>query len=445
MSTKFLENKFALKNDLAFQYYAGIKNPCDFKVGVEIEKIGVMKNNFEAVPYVIMEQFLDIFAEKYSWQKIRQNGCTLSLKKDGHCISLEPGSQMEISLAPVNNIHQIADYLQDFNKKTSKVADLLGFYLLGYGIQPVSTYDQISIIPKSRYHSMTDYFFDKGEMAYVMMRETAGTQINLDYSSEEDAMNKLRLGLLLAPIMSAIFANSPIRGGQDTGYKSFRAKSWIYTDNDRCGFISDKLFDPNYQFTFNDYVDALLDVPMIFVMRGDSPLRVDTTFRKFLEDGYEGLEATISDWELHSNLYFPEVRLKGFLEFRNADSQNPVIALALMALYKGIFYDETAIKDTYAILGNIDLADLQKIRALAPQYALDVEVGDKKILDIAKELIFVAKKSLQKQFELNSSNQDESAYLCVLEEMISSGMTPSDRVLEFCSYDVQKLVEYTKI
>jgi glutamate--cysteine ligase len=445
MSTKFLENEFALKDGLASQYYAGIKNPCDFKVGVEIEKISVMKNTFQAVPYVIMEQFLDVFSEKNSWQKIRQHGSTLGLQINGHFISLEPGSQLEISLAPAKNIHQIAQYLTDFNTKTSKIADLLGFYLLGYGIQPVSTYDQICIIPKSRYHLMTDYFVDKGEMAYVMMRETAGTQINLDYSSEEDAINKLRLGLLLAPIISAVFSNSPVRGGQNTSYKSFRAKSWIYTDDDRCGFISDKLFDPNYQFTFNDYVDVLLDVPMIYVARGESNFSVNTTFRDYIENGYEGLEATLADWELHSNLYFPEVRLKGFLEFRNADSQNPALALALMALYKGIFYDETAITETYSILGHIDSVELQKIRNFAPKNALDVEVSGKKIGDIAKELIFVAKKSLQKQGEIDESNRDESVYLGVLEELLRSGKTPADRVLEICAEDIEKLVEYTKI
>lgn len=445
MSTKLLENTFVLNDELTAKYYSGIKNPCDFKVGVEIEKINVMKNTFEAVPYVIMEQFLDIFSKKYSWQKIKQNGSILGLQKDGHLISLEPGGQMEISLAPAKNIHPIAEYLKNFNKKTSNVAGLLEFYLLEYGIQPVSIYDMISIIPKSRYHCMTDYFFDKGEMAYVMMRETAGIQVNLDYSSEEDAMNKLRLGLLLSPIISAIFSNSPVRGGKNTGYKSFRAKSWIYTDNDRCGFINAKIFDPNYQFTFNDYVETLLDVPMIFVTRGDKHCNVNTTFRNYLKNGYEGLEATISDWELHSNLYFPEVRLKSFLEFRNADSQNFVMGLSLIALYKGLFYDEIAIKDTYSILGNISLFELQKIRHLAPKYALEVEVAGKKILDIAKELIFVAKKSLQEQFECNGFNQDESMYLEALEEMVYSGKTPSDRLLEVCSGNIQKLVEYTRL
>ncbi|MEI8378027.1 MAG: glutamate-cysteine ligase family protein [bacterium] len=445
MSTKFLATEFSLKDEFASQYHNGIKNPCDFRVGVEVEKIGVMKNTFEAVPYIIMEQFLNILAAKNSWQKIKQNNYTIGLQKDNDFISLEPGSQMEISLSPKENIHQIAYCLEDFNRKTSEIADLLGFHLLGYGIQPVSTYDQINIIPKPRYHSMTDYFFDKGDMAYVMMRETAGTQINLDYSSEEDAINKLRLGLMLAPIVSAMFSNSPIRGGQNTGYKSFRANSWLYTDNDRCGFINEKLFNPNYQFTFNDYVETLLDVPMIFVMRGDKPHNMNTTFRNYLKDGYDGLEATISDWDLHSNLYFPEVRLKSFLEFRNADSQSPAMALSLMALYKGVFYDETALKDTYSIFENRNLPDLLKMRYLSPKYALDVEVGGKKILDIAKELIFIAKKSLQKQFALNESNQDESIYLLILEEMILSGKTPADNVLGFCSYDIQKLIEYTKI
>jgi len=442
MSTKILENEFQLKDELAIEFYEGIKSPCDFKIGAEIEKINVLKHTFEAVPYVIIEQFLDVFSSKYSWQKIKSGSHTIGLKKDGHVISLEPGSQMEISLAQANNIQQIADFMSDFNQKVSAIADTLGFYSLGYGIQPVSTFDRISIIPKERYAFMTDYFVDKGDMAYVMMRETAGTQVTLDYSSESDAILKLRLGMLLAPVVSAMFSNSLVRGGQKTGYKSFRAKSWLYTDDDRCGFVDKKLFEPQYDFGFSDYVDALLDVPVIFVVRENKSYQVNKTFREYLRDGCDGLDATFEDWQLHSNLFFPEVRLKGFLEFRNADAQKPDMTLALMALYKGLFYDEEALKQAYDVLGGIPFADLQRMRFLAPMYALGVEVGGRRILDLAKELVAIARSSLLRQASCDS---DESVYLTVLEEYLREGKTPADRLLEVCGSDIAAIVDYSRV
>lgn len=446
MNTKILDTTSNLKDDLAFDFYEGIKAPCDFKIGAEIERINVLKNTFEAVPYVIIEQFLDIFGAKYGWKKNKNDGNhTIGLQKDGHFVYLEPGSQIELSLAQTENIHNIANFMTDFNKKSSEIAGFLGFYTLGYGIQPLSVFDSISVIPKERYELMTDYFIDKGNMAYVMMRETAGTQITLDYSSEEDAVSKLRLGMFLAPVISAIFSNSPIHGGQKTKFKSFRAKSWLYTDNDRCGFISNKLMDMQEKFTFNDYVEALLDIPMIFVMRENKAYHVNKTFREYLRSGSEGLKATMEDWRLHANLFFPEVRLKGFLEFRNADAQRPDMTLALMALYKGIFYDEEAISKTYSLFSGFSPFDFCQMRFLAPEYALNTEVNGKKVLDIAKELLFIARNSLQKQAMLNEICQDESVYLLVLESFIEQGITPADKLLEICGENTEKMVKYTAL
>ncbi len=445
MSIKFLENKSNLRDNLASDFYNGIKPACDFRIGTEIERINVLKNNFEAVPYVIIEQFLDIFGTRYGWQKIKNENHILGLQKDGHFVYLEPGSQIELSLAKTENIHNAADYIFDFNKKSSEIADFLGFYTLGYGIQPVSTFDKISIIPKERYELMTDYFVDKGNMAYVMMRETAGAQVTLDYSSEDDAVSKLRLGMFIAPVVSAMFSNSPIHNGQKTSYKSFRAKSWLYTDDERCGFISNKLLNSHEIFAFDDYVETLLDVPMIFVMRENKAIQVNKTFREYLKDGYEGLIATIDDWHLHANLFFPEVRLKGFLEFRNADAQRPDMALALMALYKGIFYDEEAIRQAYSLFSDFSPFDFRRMRFLTPEYALDTEIRDIKVLDIARELAVIAQNSLQRQSALNKSGQDESVYLQVLQKFIAEGKTPADKLLEICKEDIGKIINYTCI
>lgn len=442
MNNKIIENEFHLRDELSQDFYNGIKSPSSFRVGAEIERINVLKNTYEAVPYVIIGQFLDVFASRYDWSKVKNGAHTVGLQKDGSNISLEPGSQVELGIAPSKNIHNICEYLNGFNKKYSEISDCLGFHSLGYGIQPQTTFERINIIPKARYEMMSDYFLDKGNMAYVMMRETAGTQVALDYSSEGDAVLKLRLGMFLAPIVSAMFANSPVRGGQNTGYQSFRAKSWLYTDEQRCGFISEKLFDLNYEFGFGNYVDALLDVPMIYVSRENKNYQVNKTFREYIKDGYDGLEATLDDWRLHANLFFPEVRLRGFIELRNADAQRSDMSLALLALYKGLFYDDEALSQVVNLFDGVTFEDLKRLRYMTPMYALGVEIKGGKVLDFAKELVVIAKNSLVRQACQNQFAQDESVYLQVLEGLLAEGKTPADRVLEFCGSDVASIVEY---
>lgn len=123
-------------------------------------------------------------------------------------------------------------------KKHHQIAEQFGIYWLGYGIQPVSTYKNIHIIPKKRYEYMTKYLPTVAKKPLVMRRETSGIQASFDYKDEADAMRKFAFALKLSPIVSAAFANSPVRNGRLTKYKSNRAASWLDTDNDRAGLVS---------------------------------------------------------------------------------------------------------------------------------------------------------------------------------------------------------------
>ena len=56
----------------------------------------------------------------------------------------------------------------------------------------------------------------------------------------------------------------------------------------------------------------------------------------FMDKGFEGFYPTLDDWKLHSNLYFPEVRLRNFIEIRNHDCVGNELQYSVPALYKGI-------------------------------------------------------------------------------------------------------------
>lgn len=432
------------KSQLTDLFYSGCKE--SEKTGIEFEKLPVYSNTFKAVKYEDIARFM-LQYKNGTWESLFDNRHLIGLENESAHITLEPGSQFEISLNPQKNIKEIKTALDDYNTATAELGDKLGITWLGYGIQPVSTYKNIKIIPKRRYDFMTEYLPNVAKKPLVMMRETSGIQVGMDYKSEEDAMKKLAVSLKLSPIVSAIYSNSPIRNGRLSKYKSFRALSWLNTDNDRCGLVSSKLFRQNNEFSFEQYAETLLDVPMIFIerpMENTSAISVNgLTFRQFLKDGFNGFSATIEDWELHLSLYFPEVRLKSYLEIRNHDNQKSELIPSVPAFWKGIIYNSDAIETVESIFKGFKYRDFQFIRNNAPRYGLDFKIRNTKIADLAKEFIKISYQSLK------SMKTNEEKYLTPLMKYTNHNITPADKIIDLWenkwNADISKLVEYTRL
>ena len=413
------------KNQLAEIFYSGCKTTQS--IGVESEKLLVYKNNYKAVKYEDVAKVLRCFDEN-KWQKIYDNNNLMGLKSAWGIITLEPGSQVEISLKPFNSLDESSEKLLDFYSELALCAEKVGAIVLDSGIQPVSTFDDIKIIPKKRYEYMTKYLPLKGLTPFVMMRETAGIQSNFDYKSEEDAIRKLSLALKMSPIISAIYSNSPIRANKNTGYKSYRANSWLNVDEDRCGYISQKLFDKTQKFTFMDYVEILLDVPMIFVQRGNTCFGTTQTFREFMQNGLMGMPAKMSDWLTHISLYFPDVRLKSYVEIRNHDAQNSMMTLSVPAFWKGIMYNEEAICEIEKILDKFTYENFINLRKDAPIYAINAKLGNYEIIDFIKEFFDISYASLK------ANKLAEEKYLEPVYEYISLKRVPADDLIkQHCS------------
>ena len=425
----------------------GCKPKENFRIGLEFEKLAVDSKNHKAVPYSGekgIKEFLTRYKTFDQMDEVIIEGNLLGLKGDFKYISLEPGSQTEISTYPYKRISEIASKIHEYNQKTVLVGEELGINWIGYGIQPVSTFDSIKIIPKKRYEIMTDYLPTKGDKALVMMRETAGIQTSIDYESEEDAMNKIKVSLAISPIITAMFANSPIRGGKETGYKSYRASSWLKTDNDRCGLISRKIFEEN--FSFDEYAEYLLNTPMFFIERNNTLINTThLTFNEFLNKGFDGFNATLEDWDIHMSTVFPDVRLRNYIEIRNCDSQRSDLILALPALIKGIMYNEDALNQAWDLVKDFNWDELEEMRHSIPKFGLETNVKGIKVSDLAKELINVADFSLFS----NPETRNETVYLEKLKELVQQEKTPADIILKNWTSgwnkNIKKLVEYSKL
>lgn len=427
MSTTDLYNNLIVsKNDLIRDFQKGCKKRNDFKIGIEYERLLVNKKTLRAVSYYGEEglyRLLRQIAFKYEWNYLTDFSQVTGLKKGSDTITLEPGGQFEISLSPKKTIQEIEKEINRLDKKITSVAKNLNILFLNYAISPLSNYSEIPLIPKKRYILMSKML--PGDLLSSMMKETASIQVSMDYESEEDAMKKLRLSLKLSPVLSAMFANSPVYNAKDSGYKSYRALCWLFTDNKRCGLIDKALFDNNREFSFNDYATILLNVPLLYIVRGNQVIEINNKidFLTFIKEGYENYAATIEDFKLHANLYFPEARLNNYIEIRNHDCQKGAMKYAIPAVYKGLFYSSDSMAETMNLFSSFSYEDFSYARECVPKLALFSRFGKYKILDIAKEILKISYNYLNKE------GKGEQKYLEPLIELISEGLCPADLIL----------------
>jgi glutamate--cysteine ligase len=420
-----------------------------WRVGTEYEKIGIQCDSGRAIPYSGpqgVEAILKGLVERYQWQPQMEDGHIIALTGARAEIHLEPGGQIELSGEPCQNIHcTYAEFTQHI-RELLEVAEGLGVAFLGLGMQPVSLPAQIEWVPKKRYRIMGPYMAKVGTMGQRMMKQTATVQANIDYSDERDAMAKFRTGMGIVPLITAIFANSPISEGSLNGYKSLRGHIWTRTDSDRCGLLQ-FAFSP--EVNFGHFVDYALDVPMYFIKReGQFIDFTGVPFRHFIERGHNGHVAMQEDWELHLTTLFPEVRIKRYMELRSADSQSPELMPALSALTKGVFYESDCLDAAWDLVKGWSFDDRMSVYHDAHRYALGARIRRHTLLDLARELFAIGWEGLKRQRVLNGNGEDETLYLKPLQELlVNQGKCPADLIEERWDGDLgrdfNKLVEYS--
>lgn len=424
-------------------FTSGYKHAQDHKVGVEFERLPISSIDYKNVDYSKENGIYDLlrsFARLENWEFITDDYNIIGLKKGEDKITLEPGCQFELSITPETNISDLKAKIDNINKKITPILRKYNISLLEYGVSPISTYKNINLIPKKRYHIMANYLW--GILSDVMMRETAGIQACYDFSSEEDAMKKFRIANILSPFMTAMFANSPIRGGVDTGYKTFRGLSWLNTDTERCGFINKKLFDKKPDYSFKNYIQDVMKIPMIFIVRDEKPVEIlgKIDFEHYWKYGYEGYSATLEDFKLHANLCFPEVRLRDFIEIRNHDCANNGLQYSILAIYKGILYNNDALSEVDDLFSKFTYNDVMEFRYNVPKNGLDVKVKKYHAKDISKNILKIAQQSLQEQ------GTGEDRFLDPILELTPYGISPADIILSHWNgdwgKDVKKMVKH---
>jgi glutamate--cysteine ligase len=437
------------KKDELEAYFHNAGKPRDqWRVGTEYEKVGIDRSTGKAIPYFGprgVDRILRELIERYGWEPEEQDGHIIALSRDKAQITLEPGGQIELSGEPCESIHCTYGEFTEHIRELIEVAEPLGIVFLGLGIQPVSRVEEIEWVPKKRYRIMGPYMPKVGTLGQRMMKQTATVQANIDFLDEKDAMAKFRTGMGLAPILVAMFANSPICDGQLNGYRSFREHIWTDTDKSRSGLLS-FAFLPDVSFAH--YVEYALDVPMYFIIRHHDYIDMTgLTFRQFLEHGHNGERATTEDWADHLTTLFPETRIKRYMEIRSVDSQPPELMPALSALIKGVFYDSDCLAAAWDLVKGWSWDDRMETYLDSHKNALAARYRRHTLFDFAKELFQIAWEGLRRQQSLNRNGDDETIYLNPLKTLLFQGKCPADVLVEKwegeLQQEIKKLIAYS--
>jgi len=427
ISSQAITERLLNKEDLIASLSAGCKTRDQFRIGTEHEKLGYNLDDFSRLDYSKIEQLLRGLQKRFGWEPIMEKDNIIGVKMNGQSVTLEPGGQFELSGAPLENIHLTCAEVNNHLYQVKTIAEEMDVAFLGIGFEPKSTLPQVPMMPKNRYKLMRNYMPTKGKQGRDMMFRSCTIQVNLDFESESDMIEKFRIGLALQPIATAVFANSPFENGRPNGFLSLRSQVWLDTDPDRCGNLP-FVFDSD--FGFERYVEYALDVPMYFIYRPDKGGYLNAlgmSFRDFMEGKCPALPGefpSMDDWKDHLTTIFPDVRLKTFLEMRGADGGPWRLICALPAFWVGLLYDPIAQAQAAELVSSWTQDDRDYLYTEVGKKGLKTPFKGGTVLDVARKALEIARGGLERR------GYDEVTFLSELEKIVESGKTQAEMLLD---------------
>ena len=413
------------KQDLINYFQEGCKKEDQLSIGVEHEKFlfdghSNQRVNFETITKVFN------FLEKFGWKPIKEKNNVISLKREEKSITLEPGNQIELSGAKLNNLHLSCSESYKFLNELRQVCKSLNLNMMTVSFDPISNLKNVPKNPKLRYKIMTKEMPKNGKLSLEMMYQTTGTQINLDYTSEKDFIKKFKLASNLVPLSIAIFANSPFKENKLNKYLSYRSKVWQSTS--RGGLPKSYLKGMD----FEKYADYIMNYPLLFFKKKNNYLfSKNKTFKDFIENKIRELNfkrPTKKDLEIHLSTIFTEIRLKKYIEIRSLDTCEWSCHCAGPAFFLGILYQnlDTALD----IIENWKAEEVLNAYKEAPKKGLRTLLHNKSLLYWGKIFLKLSEEGLLKRSIKNKNGKDESVFLDSIKSILSSNKTKAELSIE---------------
>ncbi len=412
------------KEKIIEYFRSGIKDEKNFKIGIEHEKFLFNGKNNKRIDYLKVKEMFSALLE-FGWNPILEKDNIIGLNKGGKNITLEPGNQIELSGDKLNNIHEACAESQDYLFELKQVTKKLNINIVSAGFDPISKLNEIPNNPKQRYKLMTKDMPLGGELSLDMMYRTCGTQLNIDYSSEEDFVKKFKVVNSIVPISISLFANSSIVEKKKSNYLSYRSKVWQNTS--RGGLP--KIFFEN--LSFEKYADFIISFPILFIENNGNYISGRKyTFGDFMKSKINEIDNRLpnkNDLSTHLSTIFTENRLKKYIELRSMDTCGWDCLCAGPAFYIGMLYGN--LDEVHDLISKWERDKIMNAYLEAPQKGLNTELMGKDLLYWASSLLDLSRRGLEKRDILNRNKRNETLFLNHLQKIIDNKRTNADHMI----------------
>ena len=412
------------KESIVNYFKSGIKNKKNFKIGVEHEKFLFNNQNNKRINYSKIKEMFSALME-FGWKPILEKDNIIGLNKGGKNITLEPGNQIELSGEKLNHIHEACAESQDYLFELRQVTKKLDISIVSAGFDPISKLNEIPNNPKQRYKLMTKDMPLGGELSLDMMYRTCGTQLNIDYSSEEDFIKKFKIINSIVPISISLFANSSIVERKKSNFLSYRSKVWQNTS--RGGLP--KLFFEN--INFEKYAEFIINFPILFIQDKEKYLSGQKyKFKDFMDGKIDEVGNRLpneKDLSTHLSTIFTENRLKKYIELRSMDTCGWDCLCAGPAFYVGILYGN--LDEVYELISKWEIDKIINAYLEAPLKGFNTQLMGKDLLYWSSILLDISRKGLEKRDILNKSRKNETLFLNHLQKVIDNKTTNADHMI----------------
>ncbi|MDB4846535.1 glutamate-cysteine ligase family protein [Candidatus Pelagibacter sp.] len=413
------------KDHIIKYFQSGLKNVNNFKIGIEHEKFLFDLNTNKRVDYQkILKMFEGLY--EFGWKPILESKNIIGLKKGGKSITLEPGNQIELSGDQLNNIHEACSESQDYLFELKQVIKRLNIEIVSAGFDPISKISEVPNNPKQRYEIMTKDMPSGGSLSLDMMYRTCGTQLNIDYNSEEDFIKKFKVINSIVPISIALFSNSAIVEKKNSNYLSYRSKVWQNTSR---GGLPEVFLD---NMNFEKYADFVMKFPLLFIKKNEGYISGNNyLFSEFMAGKIKEIEnklPTERDLSAHLSTIFTENRLKKYIELRSMDACGWDCLCAGPAFNTGILYAN--LDETFELISTWNKDKIINAYLEAPKKGFNTQLMGKDLFHWASLLIEISRKGLNKRDIIGKGGYNESNYLKHLEKIIENKTTNADHMID---------------